>query len=118
MQYLPVGIIIALNVYQCTITQLIKMNRDDQRLIRYQIDANETHKKKVIKWANEIDPKNTIESNAAHHTLLSLDTEKCVYWKGNDITISEAKELAQRKKNQYDRLLSISPLDRIINAFE
>lgn len=114
MQYLPVGIIIALNVYQCTISQLIKMNREERRRIQYQIDANETHNKRLIKWTNELDPKNTIESNAARDVLGQLDIERCVYWKGSDITINEAKELVQRKNNDYDSLLAVSPFDRMM----
>ena len=114
MQYVPVGLIIALNVYQATVNQLIRMNREDRRRIQYQIDANETHNQRFIKWTSELDPKNTIESNSARDLVLHLDAEKCVYWKGEDITINEAKELAQRKKNQYDSLLAVSPFDRIM----
>ena len=113
MQYVPIGVAFGLVAYQNTITYLIKRNRDDHRRILYQIDANETHNRKLIRWAAGIDPKKESEYNYARDTVLQLDTEKCIYWEGKDITISEARELAHIKKEKCDRYLSVSPFDRL-----
>lgn len=59
-----------------------------------------------MKLLCEIDPKSVKPE---------IETAKCIYWKGEDITMNEAKELVNNKKKQYDNLLFASPFDRMMS---
>lgn len=107
MQYVPVSIFLATTMYQVTINHMIEWNREDRRRLQFQIDMNEGFNRMFISVANVTDPANTRD------TISRLKTEQCIYWKGKDITLDDAKEIAQKKKVEYDRLIALSPLDRI-----
>lgn len=100
----------AANVYQCTITHLIHWHRVERKRLQYQIDQNEKYNQQMVEWAKFNDPKITGDS------LLRIQSDKCVYWGGNDITLNEAKEMAQGMQKEHDRLLAISPFNRIMSS--
>lgn len=114
MEYVSVGIIIVLGVYQCTISYLINRDRDERRKIQYQIDENERENQKVIKRASDTDPKYALEYIFAQDDVLRLNGAKCIYWKDEDVTLDVAKEWVCAKKKAYDSLLVFSPFDRLM----
>lgn len=117
MQYVSACLIVALPAYQVTMTHLIQWNKRDREMLQPQIDLNEEFDQKTRNWVREIDPKDAERYEHGRLIVAGLATDKCVYWKGEDITLNEAKELVCTKRKEYDRLLAVSPFHRVMVKF-
>jgi hypothetical protein len=90
----------------------LQWNRRDRDWLQQQIISNERVNRSVR--SREIDPKDDQQLRAQHQILQGLDGEKCVYWKGEDITLDDAKSMVHTMEARHDRLFAISPFDRLM----
>jgi hypothetical protein len=117
MQVVVVCAVVGFNVYQVTVTHLLQWNRQERDWLQQQIISNERINRSIR--CREIDPKDDQQLQAQRHILQRLDGEKCVYWKGKDITLGEANTMVRAMEAKHERLFALSPFDRLMkHVFE